>query len=111
MVYGDSACSEEAWSARRGHLAVLSHMWSIAVDRRRRRERLGMTVDVYTPRRQFRLAEEMVFRTYTARQFARLLGRLARLELVETYNFAYNIDRPIQVDGQVEVVVYVLRKK
>ena len=108
---GDSACSEEAWSARRGHLALLSHLWSIAVDRRRRRERLGMTVDVYTPTRRFRLAEEMVFRTYTARQFARLLGRLPQFEPVATYDFAYDVDRPIQVDGQVEDVVYVLRKK
>ncbi len=105
------ACDEESWSARRGHLAVASHMWSIDVDRRRRRERLGMTVDVYTPTRQFRLAEQMVFRTYTAAQFHRLVGRIAPLELVETYDFAYDVDQPVCVDAETQDVIYVLRKR
>ena len=104
-------CDEESWSARRGNLAVLSRMWSIQVDRRRRRERLGLTVDVYTPRRQFRLAEEMIFRTYTATQLRRLLNRAGQLELVETYDFNYDVNHPIRVDGRTEDVVYVLRKR
>jgi len=108
---GQPSCDEESWSARRGHLSVCSRMWSIQVDRRRRRERVGMTMDVYTPTKQFRLADEMMFRTYTAAQFRRLLRRVARFELVETYDFAYDMDRPIRVDGETEDVVYVLRKK
>ncbi len=104
-------CDEESWSARRGHLAVLSHMWSIAIDRRRRQERVGMTVDVYTPRQQFRICEEMVFRTYTAAQFAKLLERVPSLELVETYDFAYDINAPAPVDKTTEDVVFVLRKR
>jgi len=105
------SCDEESWSARRGHLAVCSRMWSINVDRRRRRERLGMTVDVYTPREQFRLAEEMIFRTYTGPQFGRLLSRVPQLELVETYDFAYEIGHPVLIDAATEDVVYVLRKQ
>ena len=108
---GEPTVCEESWSARRGRLAVTSRLWSIAVDRRRRCERVGMTVDVDTPTRQFRLAEEMSFRTYTAVQFRRLLRRVADLELVETHDFAYELNRPIDVDKQTEDVVYVLRKK
>ena len=70
-----------------------------------------MTMDVYTPTRQFRLAEEMSFRTYTAVQFGRLLQRSVQFELVETYDFSYEIDRPIRVDSLSEDVVYVLRKR
>ena len=70
-----------------------------------------MTVDVFTPRRQFQLAEEMIFRTYTAVQFRRLLGRVDALELVETYDFDYDVERPIRVDGRTEDVIYVLRKR
>jgi SAM-dependent methyltransferase len=102
---------QESWSARRGHLAVRSHLRSIRVDRRRRQETMTMTVDVQTPSRQMRLVEEMVFRTYTAGQFRRLLGRAGRLELVETYDFAYEIDRPIRVNAETTDVVYVLRKR
>jgi len=104
-------CDRESWSARRGHLAVLSEMWSIDVDRRRRRERVGFTFDVYTPTRQFRLEDEFVFRTYTAMQFRRLLGRVSELEIVETYDFAYNVDQPIRINARTEDVVFVLRKR
>ena len=104
-------CDEESWSAKRGHLGVASRMWSINVDRRRRRERVGMTLDVYTPGRQFRLADEFIFRTYTAGQFRRLLGRVARFELVETYDFVYEVDQAVCVDAATEDVVFVLRKK
>ena len=107
----DPTCNEESWSARRGHLAVDSHMWSIQIDRRRRQERVGMTMDVSTPTRRFRLAEEMIFRTYTGTQFRRLLGRIAELELVETYDFTYDVDQPVRVDAATEDVIYVLRKK
>jgi len=107
---GEPQCSEESWSARRGHLGVASRMWSIELDRRERWERVGMTVDVYTPLRSFRLAEQTQFRTYTAGQFLRLLGRVEKLELVETYDFAYDVEQPIEVGGETEDVVYVLRK-
>ncbi len=108
---GRQACDQESWSARRGRLAVLSRMWSISVDRRRRRERVGMTLDVHTPNRRFRLAEEMIFRTYTARQFRCLLNRIVQLELVETYDFNYDVDQPVRIDAKTEDVVYVLRKR
>jgi len=108
---GTVQCDEESWSARRGHLVVNSHMWSIELDRRCRMERVGMAVDVYTPLKQFRLLEEMNFRSYTAAQFARLLGGVGQLELAATYDFSYEIDNPVPVDETTEDVVYVLRKR
>ncbi|MHC4401177.1 MAG: class I SAM-dependent methyltransferase [Planctomycetota bacterium] len=104
-------CDRESWSARRGHLGIVSEMWSIEVDRRRRQERVGFTLDVHTPTRQFRLADELLFRTYTVRQFHRLLGRVPELELVETYDFGYRIRKPVCVGPESEDVVFVLRKK
>lgn len=40
---------EESWSARRGHLAITSYMWSKGIDRKQRMEHLGITLDIYTP--------------------------------------------------------------
>jgi SAM-dependent methyltransferase len=108
---GRPRCDRESWSARRGHLSVLSRMWSIHVDRRRRQERVGFTLDVYTPTRQFRLEDEFVFRTYSAGQFRALLGRIPELETVETYDFAYDVDEPIRVTAKTEDVVFVLRRR
>ncbi len=103
-------CGYESWSARRGHLVVNSRMWTTDLDRQRRKERAKFQFDVYTPTRQIRLDDELLFRTYTAPQFQTLLGRVPQLEPVETYDFTYRIDGPIQVGAQTEDAVFVLRK-
>ncbi|HTN00873.1 class I SAM-dependent methyltransferase [Planctellipticum variicoloris] len=104
-------CTEECWSAGRGNLTVNSRLWSIGVDLQKREERIGMTYDVYTPTKQFRIEDETMFRTWTAEQMAHLLLREPRLELIEVYDFRYDIDAPVMINGDTEDVVYVLRKR
>lgn len=108
---GYQVCESEFWSSRRGHLEINSRMYTLSVDRRRRQERVKFEFDVYTPTRQFRLSDEFTFRTYTVAQIRTLLARVPSLELVETYDFAYNINQPIAVNGTTEDVVFVLRKQ
>jgi hypothetical protein len=100
----------ESWSARRGNLAVVSHLWSEEVDLAKRRETFGMAMDIYTPRRQFRLTDRLEFRTYTARQMAALFAQAEKLEVTQTYDFSYDANRPIKIAPDTEDVVYVLRK-
>ena len=102
---------DEQWSARRGNLAILSYMWSKHLDRKRRKEFLGMTLDIYTPIKHLRIEDEMIYRTYTARQMTRLLGTVPELEVAATYDFAYEIENPLPVGPDTEDVVYVLRKR
>jgi SAM-dependent methyltransferase len=102
---------EEEWAARRGNLAVLSWMWSESVDLNRRKEHIGMTFDVYTPTRHFRIYDETDYRTYTAPQMRQLLKKVPELELVETYDFSYDIDRPVAIGPETEDVVFVLRRR
>lgn len=101
---------EESWSARRGNLAVLSHMKTQSRDLRRRMETVAMRFDVYTPSRSFRLQDTLTFRTYTAPQMVQLLSKIDTLQVVATYDFAYDIEQPVRVDRRTEDVVYVLRK-
>ena len=104
------ADDEESWSSRRGHLAVNSRMWSMGVDRRKRQERVGMTMDVFTPTRTFRLAQEMNFRTYTWPQMRRLLERVGKFQIAATYDFCYDLDEPIEVGAATQDVVFVLQR-
>jgi SAM-dependent methyltransferase len=108
---GERECDEETWRAFRGALRVRSRMWSISVDLQKRQELVGMTYDVKTPKRNFILRDEMIFRTYNPQQMQRLFDRTKDLELVETFDFGYDIKQPVEVDKQTEDVVYVLRKK
>ncbi|RIK73752.1 MAG: class I SAM-dependent methyltransferase [Planctomycetota bacterium] len=102
---------EESWSARRGNLSVLSRLWVIERDRRRRIERVGMSFDVYTPTRQFRIQGESSFRMYTAAQMQRLLAEVPELEVTSVHDFAYDAAKPTKIDGAAEDVIYVLRRK
>lgn len=102
---------EEAWNARRGNLSVNTFMWSKSIDTKKRAEYLGLTIDVYTPTKHITIEDEMVYRTYSAKQMHALLEKAPEFEVVTTYDFAYNLDEPIEVDGDTEDVVYVLRKR
>jgi SAM-dependent methyltransferase len=102
---------EESWAARRGNLAVLSRLWVTDCDTRKRKESVGMSFDVYTPTKQFRIEDRVVFRTYSASQMKALIAEVKELELAETYDFGYDINGPIEVTTATEDVVYVLRKK
>ena len=102
---------EESWSARRGNLAVLSRLWVTECNRRKRRETVGMSFDVYTPSDQFRIEDRVVFRTYSARQMERLLGNIADFEVTSVYDFSYDISRPLEIGPESEDVVYVLKKR
>ena len=101
----------ESWSARRGHLLVKTHLRTVDRNLRRRQERFRMTCGVHTPTRSFRLVEEIVFRTYTARQFRRLAARVGAFEVAQVYDFAYRISAPIVVRADTEDAVFVLRKR
>lgn len=102
---------EESWSARRGNLAITSYMWSKGVDRKKRMEHLGITLDIYTPTNHQRIVDHMDYRTYTHAQFRSLLKNVPEFEVAETYDFAYEINRPHQITANSEDVVFVLRRK
>jgi len=102
---------EESWSARRGNLAVMSRLWVIGYDQQLRRESVGMSFDVYTPTKQFRIEDQVEFRTYSHRQLKSLFNRVPEFDLIACYDFGYNIEEPIEMGPETEDVVCVLRKR
>lgn len=100
---------EESWSARRGNLGITSHMWSKGIDRRNRMEHLGITLDIYTPTSHQRIVDHMEYRTYRRSQFESLVAKVPAWTILETYDFAYNINCPIEVNAATEDVIYVLQ--
>ena len=102
---------EEAWSARRGHLQVNTRLKTVRRDPARREEWFAMECEIYTPTRFQRLREEIMFRSYTAAQFQRLLKKVPDLEVVATHDFTYDINAPVDVSSATEDVVFVLRKR
>ncbi len=102
---------EEQWSARRGQLAVMSRLTTQSRDLKRRIETVLMSLDVYTPKKSFQIVERIDFRTYTAAQMAGLIRQVPAFEVLESYDFAYDIEAPVEISPHTEDVVYVLRKR
>jgi SAM-dependent methyltransferase len=103
--------SEERWSARRGHLGINTILTTHDLDLRRRTEACRMVMDVYTPKRQFQIVDDLVFRTYTKPQIFRLLAAVPALELVAIYDFRYRLDYPVEIEADTQDVVLVLKKR
>lgn len=101
---------EEAWSARRGHLTVNTQMWTKERNSRKRMDRYGIRFDIYTPTRQFSIIDELQMRSYTARQFQKMIDDQPDWEIEAAYDFAYDIRQPINIDAKTEDTVYVLRR-
>lgn len=100
----------EAWVARRGNLQINSYMWSKGIDKRKRNEALGMTLDIYTPTSHKRIVDEMHYRTYTAKQMNELLSHTPELEIAAVHDFTYDLGIEIEIGPTTEDVVYVFRK-
>ena len=101
----------ESWSARRGHLAINTHMWTNSRDTKKRVERFGIRFDVHRPSGSIRIKDELILRSYTPKQMNRLIKSAGCWETVATYDFGYDLDYPIEVDAGTEDVVYVMRRK
>lgn len=102
---------EEAWSARRGYLAVNTQMWTKSRDAKARMDHFGVHFDVYTPTKQFRITDVLSMRSYTHPQFLRMIENEGSWDVESAFDFRYQIESPIEVDDASEDVVFVLRKK
>ncbi|QDT36341.1 class I SAM-dependent methyltransferase [Stratiformator vulcanicus] len=101
---------EEEWQARRGNLSVISQLRTTGYDAKKRMENLHMLFDIRTLQEHFRIEDTMHYRTYTWKQMQSLFKKIPEFETVETYDFCYDIDDPIEVDEMTEDVVYILKR-
>jgi hypothetical protein len=97
--------------ARRGSLAVSVTIRSTQLNLKQQRETFVLTLNVSNAQRRLRLVDTFVYRTYTRAQLRRLLKKAPQLEWLETYDFTYDVNRPIVIGPDTEDVVLVLRKR
>jgi len=106
--------SSERWTARHGRTRVTFSLKVLDSDRRHRIETLRFRLNVTTGHRQPRklaLMDEFPLRMYTASQFGRLLNSVPDLELLEVFDFWYEIDDPLELDDEITDTMFVLRKR
>ena len=69
-----------------------------------------MRNDIWTPTSHQILEDVFRFRTYTALEFQKLLNEAGDWEILDTFDFQYNLMQSTPIDDQTEDVVYILRR-
>ena len=99
------------WTQCRGETTVTVTLRMLRTDLRRRIENLRVCLLVRRGSKEFRLRHEFQLRTYTVRQFRRLLGSIPSLELCNIYDSRYDIEQPFALNDKVAYCLFVLRRR
>jgi SAM-dependent methyltransferase len=103
--------TEEEWSASKDGMTVTTRLWSDRYDPKTRIESIAFEYHVETPAGKQVIRDEMNHLCYTYKQMNSLLKKIPEFTVAATYDFLYDIEDPIKVDGETQDVVYVLVRK
>ena len=101
----------EHWTELRGRTKVTATLRVLRVDLRRRIENVRVCLVGHCGSKELRLRHDFQLRTYTSKQFRRLLGSVPSLELWNTYDFRYNIERPFARNDAMGYCLFVLGRR
>jgi SAM-dependent methyltransferase len=99
------------WTESRGRTKVTVTERVLRTDHRHRIEHVQACLTARGGSKEFRLRHEYQLRTYTPRQFRQLLASVRSLELCDTYDFPYDIDRPVVLKNEIAYGVFVLARR
>ena len=109
--YTHERAQHERWVADRDGIQVVCNTHSWPPDRKARTEDIRTRLRITREGRTWLQETRWQFRTYSAGEMKRLLNRVPELELVECYDFTYDITAPRAFDDSYEDIVLVLRKR
>ena len=101
--------SADRWVERHGRTRISVTIRVLETDRRRRVETLRVNLLVRRGTQEVRLRDEYRLRLYTATQFRTLLNQVPCLEVCDVYDFGYNIDCPLRLNGEMSDSVFILK--
>ncbi len=101
----------ERWVACRGPVKVVCNTRTWPADHQTRREELRTRLQITDRGRQHLQETRWQFRTYDAAQLKRLLRKAPELELIECYDFTYDLNEPRVLDDRYADVLLVLANR
>jgi SAM-dependent methyltransferase len=107
----DEHCIER-WRAKSGKTQVSYTLRVVDWNLKTRLERLRVSMLIRKGENPpLRVQTEMTLRSYTLPQLKRLLAKVPEFEIVEVFDFWYEIDEPIKLNNDTADTLLVLRKK
>ena len=98
------------WETSSGGQKLFTSISVLNVDRKKRIETLKILFRSKRGKNIKKHRSIYYLRTYTYRQFFNLLKKAACFDIIEAYDYSYDIDHPILLNSQTEDAVLVLRK-
>ena len=105
---------DESWVARHGNVAVHMRLDAFGANRRTRLETLRFRMQVKTKQdrsKSKKFATDYQMRIYTAAQVKALFAKVPQFQLVEVFDFFYEIDEPQPLDDRLGDAVFLLRRR
>lgn len=101
----------ERFRGRRGKTTVAITLRVLEFDRQQRLERWRLSMLTKTPQRTIRCQSEFPMRLYTAQQWRDLYETVNQLELIEIFDFDYDVEVTRELDDDLCDAVFLFRKK
>jgi SAM-dependent methyltransferase len=101
----------DCWTQRRCETKVTVTACLLRTGRRRRIEDVQLCLMARRGSKELRVQHAFQLRTYTPRQFRRLLDSVPSLELCDIYDFRYDIAQPFAPNNEIAYSVFVLRRR
>jgi len=109
--YEDRRCNHERWEEARGGVRVVCNIRGWPPARRLRLERVRSRLAVLERGRERRTQSDWKFRTYDWRELQSSIERSGSFELLDTFDFDYDLTSPRNMPDDFLDVVLVLRKR
>ncbi|MCC6508957.1 MAG: class I SAM-dependent methyltransferase [Pirellulaceae bacterium] len=107
----DDHCIER-WRGKTGRTDVSFTLRVVEWQQRKRLETLRVSMLIRKgTQKPLRVQTEMVLRSYTLTQLRKLLKQVPEFELVESFDFWYEIDEPVKLSRDSSDTLLVLRKR
>jgi SAM-dependent methyltransferase len=101
----------ERWTAKHAGTTVHVTLRVTEFMRRQRLEQIRVTVTAKRPNDTIKLLTEFPLRLYTAPQALKTLKSVPEFEIASIHDFNYEIDEPVEVNGDSVDTIFILRKK
>ncbi|MEM7027164.1 MAG: class I SAM-dependent methyltransferase, partial [Pseudomonadota bacterium] len=99
------------WSHSRGQLTVKTIMKAIKLDMKQRLETLEVILKPETKQKTLQSYQSIYqLRTYTLRQFKKLIKKSDKFEIVEAFDEYYNSQEPIILNNEIDYAVFILKR-
>ena len=101
----------ERWTIHHRGTRITTTIRVLNFSRRTRLETVRFSLKVTRPNDVLRFSSDFTLRIYRADQFRTLLKSVPELELLDVFDFCYDIKEPLPLDDRLGDAVFVLRRK